>query len=84
MHLMCVDFKFRALNSTVEHDEKTTFEDPSADGGSNRLAPLEMGLLKWGVCPIRGKVMVANTMASANSSVDKETAYCRSKLLVKD
>ena len=40
MHLMCLDFKFCALNSTVEHDENTTFEDPSTDGGSNRLASL--------------------------------------------
>ena len=42
MRLMCLDFEFHALNSTVEHDENTTFEDPSTDGGSNRLASLHM------------------------------------------
>ena len=37
--LMCLDFKFCTLNRLVEHDE-TTFEDPSTDGGSNRLVSL--------------------------------------------
>ena len=39
---MCLDFKFHVLNSAVEQDENTTFEDPSTDGGSNRLVSLSI------------------------------------------